>query len=67
MDTFPFPGSARATVVAPAPGNDRLGKRAWWMSKRLSAYVPDLDIDGANVEFRGGRTSREIEPAPDNL
>jgi hypothetical protein len=35
-----------------------LGKHAWRMPKRLSAIVPDLDLEGANVEFASGHSSR---------
>jgi putative drug exporter of the RND superfamily len=35
-----------------------LGERAWWMPKKLSAYVPDLDIEGARVETASARSSR---------
>jgi membrane protein YdfJ len=26
-----------------------LGKRAWWMPKRLERIVPDVDIEGESV------------------
>ena len=26
-----------------------LGKRAWWMPKRMSALVPNLDIEGEHL------------------
>ena len=40
------------------PNNALLGKRAWWMPKRLSANVPDLDIEGAKVDFGSAASSR---------
>jgi uncharacterized membrane protein YdfJ with MMPL/SSD domain len=29
-----------------------LGKRAWWMPKRLERIVPDVDIEGESVVKR---------------
>jgi uncharacterized membrane protein YdfJ with MMPL/SSD domain len=38
-----------------------LGKRAWWMPKRLERIVPDVDIEGESVMKGGARlvTMRE--------
>jgi uncharacterized membrane protein YdfJ with MMPL/SSD domain len=34
-----------------------LGKRAWWMPKRLERIVPDVDIEGESVMKGVGATS----------
>ena len=34
-----------------------LGRRAWWMPKRLERIVPDVDIEGEACEGLRGATS----------
>ncbi|MGW6769477.1 MMPL family transporter [Streptomyces sp. NPDC055037] len=41
-----------------------LGDRAWWLPRRLDAWLPDLDVEGARLEdVRPGTVVPRLRPA----
>ncbi|MEV3905205.1 MMPL family transporter [Mycobacterium sp. NPDC050551] len=41
-----------------------LGDRAWWLPRRLAAFLPDLDIEGDKLNRRLARSAGEDAPVP---
>ena len=35
-----------------------LGRRAWWLPRRLGRVIPDLDVEGASLDVPGTAAAR---------